>query len=62
MTKEKFAEYLSVQKSGITNMFDVRKVIELSDGILDKEDCFDIMKNYDKYEKEFGISITDEEK
>jgi len=53
MTKEKFEEYQSVQRSGITNMFDVSKVIELSSRILDKEDCLDIMKNYGEYEAEF---------
>lgn len=57
MTKEKFISYLNVQNSGLTNMFDVRKVIELSDDELTKDDCLDIMKNYGKYEKEFDISI-----
>ena len=52
MTKEKFEEYRSVQNSGITNMWDVPKVVELSNGILNEEDCLDIMKNYEKYEKE----------
>jgi len=54
MDKLKFKTYLGIQKSGITNMFDVRKVIELSDDFLTKEDCLDIMKNYGKYEKQFG--------
>ena len=58
MTKEKFEAYLEVQKSGATNMFDVKMVIELSGDLLTREDCFDIMKNYGKYTKEFGIDIT----
>ena len=54
MTKEKFEVYVAVQKSGITNMWDVNRVIELSDNILTKEDCLDIMQNYAQYEKEFA--------
>ena len=56
MTKEKFEAYESIRKSGETNMFDVRKVIELSDNGLTKEDCLDIMKNYSKYKKEYESS------
>jgi len=54
ITNKKFNAYVAVQKSGITNMFDVDKVIGLSDEKLAKEDCLDIMKNYEKYEKEFS--------
>jgi len=49
--KKKFEEYVSIQKSGVTNMFDVPTVISLSGGTLDKADCLDIMKNYSKYKK-----------
>ena len=59
MTQQKFEAYLAVQKSGITNMFDVKMVIQLSDGELTKEDCLDIMKNYAKYEIEYGVSVND---
>jgi len=57
ITKDKFHSYLLVQKIGATNMFDVNKVISLSGEKLSKEDCFDIMKNYSKYEKKFNLSI-----
>lgn len=53
MTKEKFICYENIRKSGVTNMFDVNKVIELSGDILDKKDILDIMKNYKKYYNEF---------
>ena len=56
MTKEKFEAYESIRKSGKTNMFDVKRVIELSDNELTKEDCLDIMKNYSKYKKEYESS------
>ena len=52
MTKEKFNAYREVQFSGVTNMFMVNEVMELSG--LTKEECFDIMKNYSKYKDEFG--------
>ena len=51
MTKEKFESYLAVRDSGVTNMFDVRRVCELSGGGLAKEDCFDIMKNFGVYKE-----------
>ena len=54
MTKEKFNAYVRVQKSGLTNMFDVRNVINLAEVELTREDCLAIMKNYEKYEKEFS--------
>lgn len=53
MTKEKFTSYEGIRISGVTNMFDVNTVIELSDDLLDKKDCLDIMKNYRKYYDEF---------
>ena len=53
ITKKRFQTYLEIRDSGATNMFDVRKVVELSEGILIKEDCIFIMKNFgelcDKY-------------
>jgi len=54
MTKEKFDAYVLVQKSGVTNMWDIDMVKTLSRDLLDDEDCFDIMKNYKKYVLEFG--------
>ena len=53
MTKEKFLAYEQVRQSGMTNMFDVRMVIELSDEVLTKDDCLDIMSNYNEYEKKY---------
>lgn len=55
ITKDDFKRYITVQKSGLTNMFDVRNVMNMSG--LEKEQIFDIMKNYAKYEKEFGVSM-----
>lgn len=57
VSKEKFVAYRVVQKSGLTNMLDIRNVIFAADGmcdvILTKEDCFYIMKNYAKLLAEY---------
>ena len=46
VTKKQFQTYLKIRDSGVTNMFDVKKVVELSEKILTKEDCIFIMKNF----------------
>ena len=51
ITKEKFLAYVEVQKSGVTNMFNVKYVCELSG--LDKEEVMNIMQNYAEYRKEY---------
>lgn len=49
ITKQDFIEYLRVQKSGKTNMFDVSMVQALSD--LPRNKILLIMKNYHEYKK-----------
>ena len=53
ITKEQFEAYVDVQESGVTNMFDVRTVGQLSG--LEKEQILTIMTNYgelkDKYDE-----------
>ena len=53
ITKEQFEAYVDVQMSGVTNMFDVKTVGELSG--LEKEEIMTIMKSYgelkDKYDE-----------
>jgi len=44
ITKEQFEAYVDVQMSGVTNMFNVKLVGELSG--LEKEEIMEIMKNY----------------
>jgi hypothetical protein len=51
ITKEDFEKYVKVQMSGVTNMFAVNTVSELSG--LEKEKIFDIMKNYGSYAETF---------
>ena len=49
ITEEQFEAYVRVQKSGVTNMFDVRNVTALTS--LDKKQIMEIMSNYNEIEK-----------
>lgn len=55
ITKAKMQSYEDVRQSGRTNMWAVNNVIALSSEPLTKEDCLDIMKNYETYMKKFNI-------
>lgn len=52
ITKEQFKSFVKVQKSGVTNMFDTKKVSELSG--LDKLTIMEIVRNYLMYKEKFG--------
>ena len=62
-TEEQFAAYIEVRDGGETNMFDVRRVIELaqdySDVRLSREECLDIMHNFDAYKEAYPDVSTD---
>jgi len=47
-----FIKYLDVQKSGVTNMFDVRNVMALTG--LSKEQIIYIMENYNELDKKYN--------
>jgi len=53
ITKEQFEAYVNVQMSGVTNMWNVKLVSELSG--LEEEEIMTIMKSYgklkDKYDR-----------
>jgi hypothetical protein len=53
ITKQDFLEYLRVQQSGKTNMFDLRNVVALSG--LSREKILEIMTNYSKYKKRWEV-------
>lgn len=60
-TKEEFKAYLEVQKSGATNMFDVRRVEELSNYKVRAEHCMYIFEkdNYTDLCHEYNITMKD---
>ena len=51
ITQEQFEAYVDVQKSGVTNMFDVKTVGELSG--LEKEEIITIMTNYGQLKEKY---------
>ena len=51
ITKEQFEAYVDVQESGVTNMFDVRTVGDLSG--LEKEQIITIMKSYGEFKDKY---------
>ena len=51
ITQEQFEAYVDVQESGVTNMFDVKTVGELSG--LEKEEIMTIMKNYGQLKEKY---------
>ena len=52
ITKEQFTAYVRVQKSGVTNMFDIRNVTTLTG--LNKEQCIAIMEQYNELDKKYN--------
>ena len=52
ITKEQFTAYVRVQKSGVTNMFDIRNVTALTG--LDKNQCITIMEQYNELDKKYN--------
>ena len=51
ITQEQFEAYVDVQMSGVTNMFDVKTVGELSG--LEKEQIMTIMKSYGELKEKY---------
>ena len=51
ITQEQFEAYVDVQESGVTNMFDVRTVSQLSG--LEKEEIMTIMKSYGELKEKY---------
>lgn len=56
-TKEQFEEYVDIRNSGITNMFNVRMVCEMSVTGLTKPICMYIMQHFSELAEEYNIDI-----
>ena len=56
-TKEQFEEYVSIRNSGVTNMFNVTYITEISDTGLDKPTWFQIMDHFEELAKEYEVEI-----
>lgn len=55
-TIEQFKDYVRIQKSGITNMFDINMVCALSHAGLTRENCFYVMDHYEELMEEYGVN------
>ena len=51
ITQEQFEAYVDVQESGVTNMFDVKTVCQLSG--LEKEEIMTIMQSYGELKEKY---------
>jgi len=51
ITKEKFLEYENVRQSGVTNMFAIKTVMDLTG--LDRKEVFEIMKKYSTLKEKY---------
>lgn len=53
-TKEQFKDYVRIQRQGVTNMFCINNVINLSRTGLTTDICLYIMDHYDELREEYG--------
>lgn len=56
-TKEQFEEYVEIRNSGVTNMFDVRFICDISATDLTKYICLYIMQHFVDLSEEYGVAI-----
>lgn len=56
-TEEQFREYVEIRDSGVTNMFDIRHIVSISNTGLDKDICVYIMQNFTDLAIEYGVDI-----
>ena len=54
-TKEQFKDYVRIQKSGVTNMWAIRTVCDLSTTGLTTDICLYIMDHYSELKEEYGV-------
>ena len=55
--KEQFEDYVSIRDSGVTNMFAVTTVCDLSTTGLTRENCFYIMEHFKELAKEYEVKV-----
>ena len=56
-TKEQFSEYVAIRDSGVTNMYDVRYIMAISDTGLTKPICIYIMRHFLELAEEYGVEV-----
>ena len=56
-TRDQFEEYVAIRDSGVTNMFDIRYIMSISDTGLTKDICLYIMKHFEELAEEYEVEI-----
>lgn len=56
-TREQFEEYVEIRDSGVTNMFDIRYIEDISTTGLDRPICMYIMKHFEELAEEYEVEI-----
>ena len=56
-TKEQFEEYVSIRDSGVTNMFNITFITDISMTGLTKAICFYIMEHFAELASEYDVAI-----
>ena len=56
-TQDQFEDYVDIRNSGITNMFDITRVCELSTTGLTRDICIYIMKHFKSLAEEYGVGM-----
>lgn len=56
-TKEQFEDYVRIRDSGVTNMFAVNIVCDLSYTGLTRDICLYIMQNFMSLAEEYGVEV-----
>ena len=54
-TKEQFKDYVRIQRQGVTNMWAIKTVCDLSRTELTTDICLYIMDHYDELREEYGV-------
>ena len=56
-TKKQFCEYVMIRDSGVTNMYDIGFITDISITGLDKPICMYIMQHFSELAKEYDVEI-----
>lgn len=54
-TKEQFKDFVAIRDSGVTNMWNIRLVCDLSETDLTNDICLYIMKHFSELADEYGV-------
>lgn len=57
-SKEQYEEYVAIRNSGVTNMWDIRFIENISRTGLDKSTCLYIMEHFGELADEYGVDIS----